>query len=146
MSGDSQSSSEKPSRRRNDPMNCDDITNEEDKEEETCPLFMEGLPKDFATNPALAAIANLLTDDEPPPPNNDDEQRNEPKRPTTTGSLAESGGGGGGGGKASSSHRNHRVLSGSVHRRKPYNIPMKPPKKATTTLGEAQLFLQMWKM
>ena len=29
----------------------------------TCPLFMEGLPSDFATNPQLAAIASLLNDD-----------------------------------------------------------------------------------
>ncbi len=28
-----------------------------------CPLFMEGLPRDFATNPQLAAIASLLDDD-----------------------------------------------------------------------------------
>lgn len=27
-----------------------------------CPLFMEGLPRDFATNPQLAAIASLLDD------------------------------------------------------------------------------------
>ena len=30
----------------------------------TLPLFMDGLPKNFATNPQLAAIASLLNDDE----------------------------------------------------------------------------------
>jgi len=30
----------------------------------TCPLFMSGLPSDFASNPSLAAIASLLGDEE----------------------------------------------------------------------------------
>ncbi|KAG7336831.1 hypothetical protein IV203_035418 [Nitzschia inconspicua] len=31
----------------------------------SCPLFMEGLPRDFSTNPQLAAIASLLEDTVP---------------------------------------------------------------------------------
>jgi len=35
-----------------------------DDNEATCPLFMEGLPRDFSSNPALAALASLLEEDE----------------------------------------------------------------------------------
>ena len=38
--------------------------NDASEEEITCPLFMTGLPKDFASNPGLSAIASLLEDDE----------------------------------------------------------------------------------
>ena len=37
---------------------------EEEEEEATCPLFMDGLPSNFADNKSLAAIASLLNDDE----------------------------------------------------------------------------------
>ena len=40
------------------------ITNDNSKAI-TCPLFMDGLPGDFSTNPALAAIASLMNDDGP---------------------------------------------------------------------------------
>ena len=30
---------------------------------EGCPLFMEGLPRDFSTNPTLAALASLLDEE-----------------------------------------------------------------------------------
>lgn len=36
------------------------LATDEDEQEITCPLFMDGLPKDFSTNPKLAAIASLL--------------------------------------------------------------------------------------
>jgi len=126
MSGDIQSSSEKPSCI-DDSMNCDAKEEDEDEDEESrCPLFMEGLPKDFASNPALAAIANLLEEE----PKDEDKSK---KSKCQTVSL-ESGGG-------KMSNRN-RSLSRSIHRRKPYDIPKKPK----ATLGEAQLFLKMWKM
>jgi len=35
----------------------------EGKDEISCPLFMDGLPKNFESNPALAAIASLLDED-----------------------------------------------------------------------------------
>jgi hypothetical protein len=49
---------------------CDGINEDDHGEDATndnnkaisCPLFMDGLPSDFSTNPALAAIASLMTD------------------------------------------------------------------------------------
>jgi len=41
---------------------------DDDDDDDICPLFMDGLPKNFASNPHLAAIASLLNDDN----NNDD--------------------------------------------------------------------------
>ena len=41
----------------------DENGNDSDSDSITCPLFMIGLPKDFATNPQLAAIASLLNED-----------------------------------------------------------------------------------
>jgi hypothetical protein len=34
-----------------------------DRDNVDCPLFMEGLPRDFSTNPALAALASLIVDE-----------------------------------------------------------------------------------
>lgn len=51
---------------------CNEQDNDNDKDEDdsdsdsgsmTCPLFMEGLPRNFVTNPQLAAIASLLDDE-----------------------------------------------------------------------------------
>mmetsp|Transcript_8184 Transcript_8184/g.9528 ORF Transcript_8184/g.9528 Transcript_8184/m.9528 type:complete len:200 (+) Transcript_8184:58-657(+) len=36
---------------------------DDDDDDDICPLFMDGLPKNFASNPHLAAIASLLNDD-----------------------------------------------------------------------------------
>jgi hypothetical protein len=44
---------------------CEDAKKTEEEEETSwCPLFMEGLPTDFASNPQLADIASLLEDDD----------------------------------------------------------------------------------
>ena len=46
----------------------DDDTGEastnDDHKDISCPLFMDGLPLDFSTNPALAAIASLMNDND----------------------------------------------------------------------------------
>jgi len=36
----------------------------DDDNDDICPLFMDGLPKNFASNPQLAAIASLLNDED----------------------------------------------------------------------------------
>ena len=43
--------------------NGESMTTSDDNEAISCPLFMDGLPSDFSTNPALAAIASLMNDD-----------------------------------------------------------------------------------
>jgi hypothetical protein len=106
----------------------DDIV---DDDEILCPLFMEGLPTDFASNPQLAAIANLLEDNE----DEDDSNRKIIKQqaPHQAGKA--------GGGKIRSKSRYQRQTS-------PYP---KPPQsnnkpKHQATMGEAQLFLNLWKL
>ena len=46
----------------------DDDTGEastnDDHKDISCPLFMDGLPLDFSTNPALAAIASLMNEND----------------------------------------------------------------------------------
>jgi len=88
------------------------------------PLFMEGLPSDFASNPKLAAIASLLDggDYKEERVNADDKAIQE------------------GGGKVRRRNRKH---SKKVN---PYDKPEKKKKKIEANVGEAQLFLNMWKL
>jgi hypothetical protein len=101
-----------------------------DDDEILCPLFMEGLPTDFGTNPQLAAIASLLEDDE------DDSNRKKIKQ------QAPQAGGKAGGGKIRSKSRYQRHTS-------PYPKPLQSnhkPKHEAATMGEAHLFLKLWKL
>lgn len=95
---------------------------------ELCPLFMDGLPSDFATNTSLAAIASLLGDAE-----TDEKSVVEPSKPELPKPQA------GGGKVKSSSKRSNR-------KSEPYNKRDPGSKKETVTAGEASLFLQMWKL
>ena len=85
-----------------------------------CPLFMTSLPTDFESNSGLAAIASL---------NNIHEGSSieKPKKQISTMRMATVKSGGG---KA--------VKERSTNRRSPY--------KKETTVNEAQLFLQLWKV
>ena len=105
-----------------------DNDDDDDGDGALCPLFMEGLPRNFADNPQLAAIASLLeeSDDEKHKPAAI--QHDKPK-PVS------------GGGKA----RNRKSRSSRSH--KPYSNPKKAEgKEKPASLGEAQLFLTMWKL
>lgn len=107
---------------------------EEEQESETSsgeskdfvhPLFMDGLPSDFASNPQLAAIASLMEggDYKEEGLGSETDIKTMPKE---------------GGGKVRRQHRKHSKKSN------PYVKPEK--KKKQTSLGEAQLFLNMWKL
>jgi hypothetical protein len=101
------------------------IETESDASNSACPLFMDGLPTDFKSNPALAALASLLEDSD------SDEVKDKTKveeDKTTTMS---------GGGKVVRKKK-------TSNRSKPYNNNHK--KKPQASVGEAQLFLKMWKM
>ena len=95
-------------------------------EEITCPLFMEGLPSNFTSNPGLAAMASLMQDN-----GDDDESKKIMDLPKV----------GGGKVNCTSSNRLRR-------RNTPYSVILgtKPKKKAQVSTGEAQLFLKMWKL
>jgi hypothetical protein len=103
-----------------------DITTTEEIEI-TCPLFMDGLPSNFASNPGLAAMASLMQND------GDDEY--DSKKSMDLPKV--------GGGKVNciSSNRSRR-------RNAPYSVILdtKPKKKAQVSTSEAQLFLKMWKL
>ena len=129
------------------------ITNDDNKAI-SCPLFMDGLPSDFSTNPALAAIASLMNDDNPPAITNDDTtkksltkkgitKRNErtkykpygrSNRQTIT----------------TSDECVHETISDAPQhdRRTSSSSKSNISNKAgtTTTIGEASLFLKMWKL
>eukprot|EP00569_Conticribra_weissflogii_P010540 CAMPEP_0171378810 /NCGR_PEP_ID=MMETSP0879-20121228/24942_1 /TAXON_ID=67004 /ORGANISM="Thalassiosira weissflogii, Strain CCMP1336" /LENGTH=107 /DNA_ID=CAMNT_0011889367 /DNA_START=200 /DNA_END=520 /DNA_ORIENTATION=- len=96
-----------------------------------CPLFMDGLPSDFASNSGLAAIAALL-DEESEDYGNDigEDSESSPKQNVSFKS---------GGGKIKSKGKATQC------RRSPYakkNEGKTSEKKSS--MGEAQIFLQMW--
>ena len=127
-----------------------------DDEEITCPLFMEGLPHNFASHPHLAAIASLLLDEN----NHDDDDdttndRNavvmmneststQQRRPAASSTKKQVPAKKGGSSKTKHHHHHHP----SLHRRhEPSTLSKeKDTTKSTTTVGETQLFLNMWKL
>jgi hypothetical protein len=111
-------------------QNNDDDSNmtpEVDNEEMSCPLFMVGLPSDFSTNPALAALASLLEEGE------EDVKKKNPADPSHTMHA-------GGGGKV------RRVKSREVRKAAPYHRSTTKQRTKDATIGEASLFLKMWKL
>ena len=136
----------------------------------TCPLFMSGLPSDFASNPSLAAIASLLGDEEYDSDVDIRKVRKRSLRADDGGSKTFSGGGAAaaagkvaaatarprvGGGKvggAGAARRNNnksgsRKKSGAHHRPYPTAEGQKEGEgKQKASVGEAQLFLNMWKL
>jgi hypothetical protein len=106
--------------------NNNDDDDDDDDEAECCPLFMEGLPTDFASNPHLAAIASLLDDDEPP---------RKPQQATAIPVLGKVGGGK----MIRSSSRQQRRQNQAA----PYQASKRKP---SASMGETQLFLKMWKL
>ncbi|KAI2497743.1 hypothetical protein MHU86_16738 [Fragilaria crotonensis] len=115
-----------------------DETNDEEAEE-LCPLFMDGLPKDFSTNVHLAALASLMNDEVVENDDGDDESKQKPKSVAsngTTQSITTKKGGG-------------KVDRRSQVRNKRQGVPYSKPtttKTPAASLGEAQLFLKMWSL
>ena len=97
---------------------------EKSESEPMCPLFMDGLPTDFTSNSALAALASLLEDDVPVDSTTKKATDKEESRRIS------------GGGKVSGRRK-------ASSRSKPYHNPKKKP---SSSIGEAQLFLNMWKI
>lgn len=99
----------------------------DDEHVEKCPLFMDGLPSDFSTNPSLAALASLLNDnvDESSP-------KTRAREASTTCTQA-------GGGKV------QRKPNRSKRNFGPYKRDY-DRQKGDTTVGETNLFLKMWKL
>ena len=109
------------SRSESHPDPKEDTSAEEEEEEPTCPLFMDGLPSDFANNSALSALASLLQE----------EEEVKVKPPQVERAIEKSRGG------------KVRFAKGRHARRKssqPYST------KPKASMGEAQLYLSMWKI
>ena len=124
-----------------------------------CPLFCDGLPSNFSENAGLAAIASLLNDedcdyDKEKECNTEEKQQSQSQSSSATTEtsiqLLKSGGGGG------KVKKKSREKSGS-NKYSPYNKDNKnkanegkkndkKKQKTSTSLGEAQLFLNMWKL
>jgi len=104
------------------------------QEEEECPLFMEGLPTDFSTNGQLAAIASLFQEDDDSKENRIGLQQKYDVRQRRN-RLYDIG--------SQSKLKNERRRS---RREKPYQRPNLSAKKREATVGEASLFLKMWKL
>ena len=139
----------------------EDITDgDSDGNKNNCPLFMSGLPRDFASNPGLAAIASLLGETVEEEDDDNDAGRSRQNRSTKdTGSSSRvasvnpRAGGGKVGGAAAASRRKGGGSKASgassnttKFRHRPYPTPDKKDAKQKATVGEAQLFLNMWKL
>lgn len=95
----------------------------------SCPLFMNSLPSDFASNSGLAAIASLLDEE------SESKDNIEKTAPIRTSEMKVNSGGG------KATKQNPGI------RHSPYKSPnARGRKKDKTTVGEAQLFLSMWKV
>ena len=131
-----------------------------------CPLFMSGLPSDFASNPSLAAIASLLGDEEYGSDVDVSKVRKGLRQGGQDNSTTSGGGkaaaaaavaaaakpraGGGKVGGAGAARRSNmsgsKKKSGSHHRPYPTSDKKKGETEQKATVGEAQLFLNMWKL
>lgn len=107
-----------------------------------CPLFMEGLPMDFSTNPALAALASLMTEEDEEKQDDDTEiSRLDDRRELVDKMILENSGGG----------KVQKIKSRNVRLRQSAPYP-KPPNgsgkrnSSKSTVAEASLFLKIWKL
>ena len=146
-----------PSKRIKDDMSEIKMSSSTTTDDNDCPLFMDGLQSNFAQNTALAALASLL-DEEDDENNNDDDadistdadlkksfeqSSTSLSSPARTTHVNKSGGG-----KASkvTPRRNNYNPYSKGDKEKGRNENEEKKKKGAATLGEAQLFLNMWKL
>jgi len=93
-----------------------------DKEETIdCPLFMDGLPSDFAENPALAALASFL---------DEDSCKEKPAVKKSDGITV----------RRKTMHVKHKCYQSNIQKE------AKRKQQPNVSVGEAQLFFSMWKI
>jgi hypothetical protein len=100
-----------------------------DDNEKLCPLFMDGLPSDFSTNPGLAAIASLFDEE------SEDSVAPKKKEYETPSTRV------GGGKLRRTPARSKRKNDG-----RPYQNRQRKSDTKATSVGETHLFLKMWKL
>jgi len=158
MEVDSTYSQQKPaSSAREKDNNDDDCGGESDNNSESqtttiCPLFMDGLPKNFATNPQLAAIASLLDDtvaeETAEDENNDIEQTTQPNKENEKGGVAQPRQWKPSTTRGTKSHRNRcrqRIRASPYPRAQDRKQTTARPAKKETSVGEITLFMNLWK-
>merc|ERR1711933_597782 len=108
-------------------MGCDAKMDEVVNSEEECPLFMEGLPKDFSSHFGLAAIASFLSEE--------DDVMNKNKSKTTSNSIRR-------GDKRVGGGKSKRI---KIHRsrQEPYYFRRRSNRN---TEAELQVYLNLWKI
>ena len=117
----------------------------EDEEEEICPLFIDGLPKNFSKHSGLAAIASLLQDEEALDGDSKDDKRYSSiaKKTNTYCDHAK------GGGKIDSIRRQSRTRRMKNHNNSPYNLASRTTtqkKVLKRSIAETQVFFKTWKL
>jgi hypothetical protein len=111
-------------------MASDPNTIDDDDEDITCPLFMEGLPSDFSKNPQLAALASLLEEED-----KDDGEEARQVKSKKEGAAPQAGGG-----------KVRSVKTSQRRKSVPYPQNEKKSSKKEASVSEAHLFLKMWKL
>mmetsp|Transcript_11033 Transcript_11033/g.16687 ORF Transcript_11033/g.16687 Transcript_11033/m.16687 type:complete len:146 (+) Transcript_11033:367-804(+) len=110
--------------------------------EDQCPLFMTGLPTDFAKNKGLAAIASLLSEEIVVEGEEDLCKKSPKKSPKAAKEKVkpQPHKGKKGGGKVARSR--------NMNKASPYAVEKKEKVQNVNraSIGEAQLFLRMWKI
>jgi len=115
---------------------------DESEEEELDPLFMDGLPSNFAEHPGLAAIASLIQEEERMEDTTNLQQENNTQ--TSIAATFSSSGGG----KAKSNQRRPftRKMKSNTSPYPTSTTRTSRENRRTATLGEAQIFLNLWKI
>ena len=120
----------------------DALSHEDNDDVVTCPLFMQGLPLDFAANPGLAALASLLEEGgETRTTTKDSDDGSDPKPKML---LPPTKRGGGKLTRGRGQGRKHR--QNAPYKSPPLTSSSSKKNQETATLGEAQLFMKMWKL
>jgi len=116
----------------------DSMKDRGDEEKEDCsggaehPLFVDGLPSDFCSNPHLAALASLLEDDD----RATEKAEKSPMVVDGSAGYPQTGGG------------KSRPGKGRIRRRSivsPY-LPTSKSKLSIPTVKQTELFLKLWKL
>jgi hypothetical protein len=112
----------------------------------TTPLFMDGLPHDFSSNPALAAIASLMNDVTEPTDRPGERVKSKPKQLVSKRKDKT---------KYKPYSRNNRTMGHPSSAKNHLDVEndtiatnsdSQNNNNAETTIGEASLFLKMWKL
>ena len=135
--------------------NDDENDENSDSGSMTFPLFMDGLPKNFTTNPHLAAIASLLNDEEDVNGNVDDDDKSKEENDGNntndkTGNILMNDRSLGRASKDRTKTNSLRTKRRQQQRSSPY--PRQHYRKCqnqtsskTASVGEITLFMNMWK-